>query len=160
MFKSIKTLVLALAIAGLSSAAPAAEPARVSYDDLLKVALQNSDLTTADFEKYRLPDGRNSVRSQKPASGLLISFIGPADDVAEVVALARMERETFLRHELLLTALAMKAANWDDGLKVVPDIINELAQKDGGKRQVTVNGRVVAVAVVPPNVVSINVVKR
>jgi hypothetical protein len=145
---------------GVSTALPAAEPARVGADELLKVALKNSDLTAGDFEKYRLPDGRNSIRSQKPASGLMISFIGPADDVTEVVALARMEKETFLRHELLLTALAMTAARWDDGLQVVPDIINELAQKNGGKRQVTINGRIVAVGVMPPNLVSINVVKR
>lgn len=158
-----KTLIAALAVLAAmvtSGMAVAADPNRVSYDDLLKVTLQQSDLTAADFEKARLPDGRNSVRSQKPSLGLMISFIGPADDVSEVVALARMEKETFLRHELLLTALAMKAANWEDGFKVVPDLINELAQKNGGKRQVTINGRVVAVAVVPPNLVSINVVKR
>ncbi len=160
MFKLIRLLLLTLAAASFSTVALAIEPVQVSFSDLLAIVHQHSDLAAADFEKHSLPDGRKSIRSLKPASGLMISFIGPADNVSEVVAIARMERATFLRHELLLTALAMKAANWDDGLTVIPNVINELAQKDGGKRQITVNGRIVAVGIVPPNLVSINVVKR
>lgn len=132
----------------------------VSRSDLMVVVRQHSDLTIGDFESYVLTDGRVGFKAQKPHQGLLLSFIGPQDNVSEVVAVVGVNKETFLRHELLLTALAITAAKWDDGFTTVPQVINELAQANGGKRHMTINGHAISIGVAPPNLISLDVVRH
>lgn len=57
-------------------------------------------------------------------------------------------------------ALAIAAAKWDDGFTIVPQVINELARANGGKRDMTINGHGISIGVTPPNLISLDVVRH
>ncbi|MEW5727717.1 MAG: hypothetical protein AB1918_07820 [Pseudomonadota bacterium] len=126
----------------------------VARDQLVEAASMPGLLNAKDFKPFD-----RGIRAQRPDKGILVTFLGPAKDVQEVIAVGGVAETNGLALMLTIPSLVATGAQWDDGATWASQSISALA-KSGGTATKQVNGRIIELTVVQPNVIHLSIVKR
>lgn len=145
-----KTLIAALAVLAMTAAnGMADEPAKATRGELIKIS-GSAEVAASDFEEYRLKDGRAAIRAQRPQQGVMLAFIGPTNDVAEVIALVNVSEKNFFVREAMLGQFAIVMTRWNPSAEWLIKAFAEIGKANGGERRLQINNSTLVVDVIPP----------
>lgn len=154
--KAMAVVALAVGMA-MTAGAQAADRAKVTRPQLQKVVSMLAEVRPADWQGYSIKTGQPAVKIQQPERGVMVALIGPADDVAEVVAMLRLDNETVRSRMQLIVSLVCEMAPADDCHTWAIKAMTEVGKANGGERHGEGHGRRITIGATPPSLLRLTI---
>lgn len=150
-------VAVAILTTGIAHAAPTHKATRQALLDMVH-STAGRFIPLEAFESGVTEKGKPVVKAMHPDDGYMIAFVGPPEDVTHVIVVVGMSEAKGLEMTLLLHGLATEATGWDQAPVWLNGVFSEsAAQQKSIVRSTEVNGRVLTVRTIQPNIINLSI---